>query len=137
MPFGLTKAPQLLWSLDEPKVLNKYLDQFMVVYLDDIVVFSPNLEEDQVHLRSILFVIPILTSLAAEHRYVGPPSNSSWSFFLNIEEERITLLLRIDKGSSSPYFIPKSERVPHLSDFSSEPGIDSSYPRLMEHPSSN
>ena len=59
------------------------------------------------------------------------------SFFLNIEEERITLLLRIDKGSSSPYFIPKSERVPHLSDFSSEPGIDSSYPRLMEHPSSN
>jgi len=53
MPFGLTKAPQLLRSLDEPKVLNEYLDQFVVVYLDDIVVFSPSLEEDQVHLRLV------------------------------------------------------------------------------------
>ena len=53
LPFGLTKAPQLLRSLDEQKVLNEYLDQFVVVYLDDIVVFSPSLEEDQVHLRLV------------------------------------------------------------------------------------
>ena len=32
------------------QVFHKYLDQFVVVYLDDIVIFSSSLEEHQVHL---------------------------------------------------------------------------------------
>ncbi|KAA0063118.1 RNA-directed DNA polymerase-like protein [Cucumis melo var. makuwa] len=114
MPFGLTKAPQLLRSLDEPKVLNEYLDQFVVVYLDDIVVFSPSLEEDQVHLRSILFVIPILTSLAAEHRYVGLPSSSSWrrmSYFLSQHRRRENYLASENRRRFELSLLHTSERA--------------------------
>lgn len=53
MPFGLTNAPATFQTLMNT-ILQPYLDKFVVVYLDDIVVFSKSDEEHKEHLRLIL-----------------------------------------------------------------------------------
>ena len=49
MPFGLTNAPATFYALMN-KALQPFLDRFVVVYLDDIVVYITTLEEHAQHL---------------------------------------------------------------------------------------
>jgi len=53
MPFGLTNAPASFqrWMNE---ILSEYLDIFCVAYLDDILIFSQNLEDHRRHVRTIL-----------------------------------------------------------------------------------
>jgi len=53
MPFGLTNAPASFqrWMNE---ILSEYLDIFCVSYLDDILIFSQNLEDHRKHVRTIL-----------------------------------------------------------------------------------
>lgn len=53
MPFGLTNAPTTFCNLMN-NVLFEYLDDFVVVYLDDIVIYSCSLEEYLIHLKVVL-----------------------------------------------------------------------------------
>ena len=46
MPFGLTNALATFCNLMND-VLNKHTDQFIVGYLDDIVIYSETLEDYQ------------------------------------------------------------------------------------------
>ena len=43
MPFGLTNAPTVFQHMMND-IFREYLDQFMVVYLDDILIYSPDLD---------------------------------------------------------------------------------------------
>ena len=52
MSFGLTNAPATFSRLMN-YIFMEYLDKFVVVYLDDILVFSKN-EEHAEHLRLVL-----------------------------------------------------------------------------------
>ena len=52
MPFGLTNAPATFCNLMND-VLFDYLDAFIVVYLDDIVVYNQTLNEHEMHLRKV------------------------------------------------------------------------------------
>ena len=52
LPFGLANAPAIFQSAMN-RVFSDYMFKFVVVYLDDILVFSRNQEEHQEHLRLI------------------------------------------------------------------------------------
>ncbi|WVZ57271.1 hypothetical protein U9M48_007676 [Paspalum notatum var. saurae] len=52
MSFGLTNAPAYFMYLMN-KVFMEYLDKFVVVFIDDILVFSINEEEHEKHLRML------------------------------------------------------------------------------------
>ena len=53
MPFGLTNAPAAFMDLMH-RVFQPYLDQFVVVFVDDILIYSQSEWEHEYHLRTIL-----------------------------------------------------------------------------------
>jgi hypothetical protein len=53
MPFGLTNAPATFQAWIN-KALAGYIDDFCIVYLDDILIFSKNPEEHKEHLEKVL-----------------------------------------------------------------------------------
>ena len=52
IPFRLTNAPTTFCTLTN-QVFDEYLDKFVVVYLDDIVVYSATIEEHKKHLAKV------------------------------------------------------------------------------------
>ncbi|RVW79670.1 Transposon Ty3-I Gag-Pol polyprotein [Vitis vinifera] len=65
MPFGLTNAPAAFMDLMN-RVFKPYLDQFVVVFIDDILVYSRSREEHEGHLSIVL------QTLKDKQLYVDP-----------------------------------------------------------------
>ena len=53
MPFGLTNALTALMDLMH-QVFKPYLNQFIVVFIDDFLIYSKTREEHEHHLRIVL-----------------------------------------------------------------------------------
>ncbi|GJS59333.1 putative reverse transcriptase domain-containing protein [Tanacetum coccineum] len=53
MPFGLTNVPAVFMDLMN-RVCKPYLDKFVIVFIDDILVYSKDEEEHEKHLKNIL-----------------------------------------------------------------------------------
>jgi hypothetical protein len=65
VPFGLTNAPATFQTLIN-NILRPFLDKFVVVYLDDITVYSTSYEEHLQHLRQVF------EALAKHKLYANP-----------------------------------------------------------------
>nr|GFB94287.1 putative reverse transcriptase domain-containing protein [Tanacetum cinerariifolium] len=63
MPFGLTNAPAVFMDLMN-RVCKPYQDKFVIVFIDDILIYSKTKEEHEVHLKFVL------ESLRKEKLYV-------------------------------------------------------------------
>nr|GEY31206.1 retrotransposon protein, putative, Ty3-gypsy subclass [Tanacetum cinerariifolium] len=53
MPFGLTNAPAVFMDLMN-RVCKPYLDKFVIVFIDDILIYSKDEIEYEEHLKAIL-----------------------------------------------------------------------------------
>ncbi|KAG8491593.1 hypothetical protein CXB51_014776 [Gossypium anomalum] len=56
MPFGLTNAPVVFMDLMN-RIFRQYLDQFVVVFIDDILIYSRNESEHAEHLKLVLQIL--------------------------------------------------------------------------------
>ena len=56
MSFGLTNAPAKFMCMMK-NIFSRYLDKFVLVFIDDILVYSKNKEEHEEHLRVVLQVL--------------------------------------------------------------------------------
>ncbi|CAA0841269.1 Uncharacterized mitochondrial protein AtMg00860, partial [Striga hermonthica] len=53
MPFGLSNAPAVFMDLMN-RIFHPYLDQFFIVFIDDILIYSKSQKEHEEHLRVVL-----------------------------------------------------------------------------------
>ena len=56
MPFGVTNAPTMFMDYMN-RIFRPFLDKFVVVFIDDILVYSRSHEEHTEHLRTILGIL--------------------------------------------------------------------------------
>jgi hypothetical protein len=56
MPFGVTNAPSVFMDLMN-RVFHMYLNLFVVVFIDDILIYSTNHQEHGEHLKTVLNVL--------------------------------------------------------------------------------
>jgi len=56
MPFGVTNAPALFLNYMK-KIFRPFLDKFVVIFIDDILIYSRTHEKHAKHLRKIFRIL--------------------------------------------------------------------------------
>ena len=72
MPFGLCNAPGTFQHFVNDQ-FREYLDKFLVIYLDDLLIYSDTLEEHKRHVRLVLKTTPGSGTLRQTPEMPVPP----------------------------------------------------------------
>ncbi|GJX73003.1 putative reverse transcriptase domain-containing protein [Tanacetum coccineum] len=76
MPFGLTNAPVIFMDLMN-RVCKSYLDKFVIVFVDDILIYSKTQEEHVKHLRLVRSKFSKCEFWLREVRFIGHVINGN------------------------------------------------------------
>nr|GEX10700.1 retrotransposon protein, putative, Ty3-gypsy subclass [Tanacetum cinerariifolium] len=74
MPFGLTNAPAIFMDLMN-RIFHEYLDKFVIVFIDNILVYSKTKKEHEEHLHGILGHIVSANGITMDPIYSDTPKN--------------------------------------------------------------
>ncbi|GKV00524.1 hypothetical protein SLEP1_g13198 [Rubroshorea leprosula] len=97
MPFGFTNAPARFMDLMN-RVFSKYLDQFVVVFIDDILVYSSSHALHEKHLRIVLEMLRRKRIAQPMTRLIRKDAKFEWTLeceesFLTLKEKLVTALV--------------------------------------------
>jgi len=70
MPFDVTNAPSVFMDYMN-RVFHPYIDSFMIVFIDDILVYSKTREEHEEHLRTNNFMLSCLNVSFGMRKFVS------------------------------------------------------------------
>ena len=56
MPFGLTNAPAAFMDMMN-RICKPYLDKFVIIFIDDIIIYSKTSEDHVKHLHTLLTLL--------------------------------------------------------------------------------
>eukprot|EP00253_Pinus_taeda_P005889 PITA_05889 len=81
MPFGLTNAPTTFMRLMDD-ILQPFTNSFIVVYLDDILIFNQSWEEHLHHILQVVYVDP--TKIKVIQDWLSPATLTELHSFLSL-----------------------------------------------------
>ena len=96
MPFGLTSAPAVFQAMIN-RILRDFLNHFVYIYLDDILIYSPDSASNVSH------VSKVLQTLLKNQLYVKSKKSG---FHANTVSFLGFLVLLLTRGTASPLKLP-------------------------------
>ncbi|XP_022856962.1 uncharacterized protein LOC111378029 [Olea europaea var. sylvestris] len=92
MSFGLTNAPAVFMDLMN-RVFHQYLDQFVIVFIDDILIYSKSKEQHEEHLRIALEVLrkEKLYAKFKKYEFLGWKDKACFYNFMFLQEVKFVL----------------------------------------------
>nr|GEW58243.1 reverse transcriptase domain-containing protein [Tanacetum cinerariifolium] len=94
MPFGLTNTPVVFMDLMN-QVCKPYLDKFVIVFIDDILIYSKNKKEHEGHLKMILRVGRNFNATIEGHTLRISPTQDQKELNMR-QRRRLELLINYD-----------------------------------------
>ncbi|KAL1555324.1 hypothetical protein AAHA92_15780 [Salvia divinorum] len=124
MPFGLTNAPAVFIDLMN-RVFHPYLDKFVLVFIDDVLVYSKSEKEHKDHLRITL------ETLRAEKLYAKFSKCEFWLKEVNFLGHVVTAEgIRVDPAKVEAVQLWKTPKTPN--EIRSFLGLAGYYRRFIE-----